>query len=396
MRILHGPVEAAGVAGAFVHGLRARGHDAELVLMSTPPFGMSYDRLVEGYPARALEGLRAPLTHDVLHFHFNVTFCEYIDAAWGRLAGRPTMLMQFHGDDCRRREVTFAQHPERARVFDVGDRDEALVDRRLRLAGRLCHAAVVADRELLANVRPFFRTVYLVPAPVRLDLPVASDPEPLPGGTGPVVFHAPSHPQIKGTEMIARALALAGERVPLRARLRTGIPHDQVLAEVRRADIVIDQMNSVTPGIFALEGMALGKPVMCEYRPEMLGPFDRGSPLIPVSPETLTERLLALCEDQEERAAIGARGPGFVRAVHGAEAVAAALEHVYAHARRRVPGVFSATSAGIEPLAEGPPARADPDATVGRSPTTPTGTGQSSTGVARTSEPSATPGSPVP
>jgi hypothetical protein len=265
------------------------------------------------------------------------------------------MLMQFHGDDCRRREVTFEQHPERARVFDVGNRDEALVERRLNLAGRFCHAAVVADRELLANVRPFFRTVYLVPAPVRLDLPVASDPEPLPPGEGPVVFHAPSHPEIKGTEIIARALALAGDRLPLRARLRTGIPHDQVLAEVRRADIVIDQMNSVTPGIFALEGMALGKPVMCEYRREMLGPFDRDSPLIPVSPETLAERLLALCGDPAQRASIGAQGPGFVRGVHEAKVVAGALEHVYAHVRRRVPGVFSATAAGIEPLAEGSP-----------------------------------------
>lgn len=318
--------------------------------MVPPPFGMSCDRLVQGYPARTWEGLRAPLTHDVLHFHFNVTFCEYLDAIWGRLVHGPTMVMHFHGDDCRRREVTFAQHPERARVFDVDTRDEALVGRRLRLAGRLCHAAVVADRELLANVRPFFRTVYVVPAPVRLDLPVAPDPEPLASGAGPIVFHAPSHPVVKGTEMIARALERVGERIPVQARMRTGIPHDQVLAEVRRADIVVDQMNSVTPGIFALEGMALGKPVVCEYRPEMLGPFDEGTPLIRVTPDTLVDRLLTLCEDADERTAIGGEGPGFVRRVHDAERVAMALEHVYAHVQRRPAGVFSATADGIQRL----------------------------------------------
>lgn len=342
MRILHGPIEAAGVAGALVAGLRGRGHDAELVLMFPPPFGMSCDRLVSGYRARALEGLRAPLRHDVLHFHFNVTFCEYLDAVWGRVAGRPTMIMHFHGDDCRRREVTFAHHPGRARVYDLSKRNERLTLRRLRLAGRLCHAAIVADLELLEHVRPFFRAVYVVPAPVMLRPP----PEPSPrsgADDGLVVFHAPSNPPVKGTPMIEAAIAQVATRRSIRPRLVTGAPHDEVLAEIARADIVIDQMNSETSGIFALEGMALGKPVLCEYRKEMLGPFAQETPLVQVTPQTLAQRLDELCEDPERRMAIGRAGARFVRQVHDADRVAVAVEKVYEHVATHPRGVYEVT-----------------------------------------------------
>jgi hypothetical protein len=342
LRILHGPVEAAGVAGALVAALRRRGHQAELVLMTHPPFGMSCDRLVLGYGARATEGLRAPLRHDVLHFHFNVTFCEYLDAAWGRIAGRPTMIMHFHGDDCRRREVTFANHPARARIYDASVRNERLTTRRLRLAGRLCNAAIVADLELLENVRSFFRAVYVVPAPVNL-APLTETEPPPDEAAGPVVIHAPSNPTIKGTPMIREAIEMVARRRPVRSRLITGVSHEQVMAEMARADIVIDQMNSETPGIFALEGMALGKPVLCEYRKEMLGSFAGDTPLVQVTPDTLADRLEAFCDDRERRLAVGREGARFVRRVHDADRVAKAVERVYEHAATRPCGVYEVT-----------------------------------------------------
>lgn len=361
LRILHGPVEPAGVAGALVWGLRRRGHDAELVLMVPAPFGMECDRLVSGYGARAVEGLRAPLRHDVLHFHFNVTFAEYLDAMWGRVAGRPTMIMHFHGDDCRRRTVTFAHHPARARVYDVSKRNEHLTARRLRLAGRLCAAAIVGDLELLENVRPYFRAVYVVPLPLRLDrLPDVGPPSAAPedpGTTdaagGPVIFHAPSHPIVKGTPMITAALEQVAAHRPIRPRLVTGRPHAEVTAEIVAADIVIDQMNSETSGMFALEGMALGKPVLCEYRREMLGSFARDTPLVRVTPETLAPVIEGLCADPARRAALGREGYRFVRQVHNADRVATAMERIYAHAATRPRGVWEVTDREFQLLERG-------------------------------------------
>src|SRR4051795_5113434 len=165
MKVLLAPVEAAGVAAAMRAALRGRGHQADLVCFAPHPFGYAYDRVADGYAKRLREGVKAPLRYDVLHFQFGTTLCEYLDAAWARLVRRPLVLMHYHGDDCRTREAVFAAHPARARVYDVPPRNDALVRRRLRLASRLCDAALVADLELVSYVEPWFKTVYVAPAP---------------------------------------------------------------------------------------------------------------------------------------------------------------------------------------------------------------------------------------
>ena len=45
----------------------------------------------------------------------------------------------------------------------------------------------------------------------------------------------------------------------------SGQPHEDVLAAVAVSDLVVDQLNSETPGVLSAEAMALGKPVICEY-----------------------------------------------------------------------------------------------------------------------------------
>ena len=355
MRVLLAPVEVAGVAGALRGGLRRRGHDAELVVFAPHPFGLPHDRVTGTYAQRARLGLTAPFRYDVLHYQFGTTPFELLDAAWARALRRPLLLMHYWGDDCRLPEVAAARHPARARVYDAVPRDVRTTRRRLRLAGRLCHAALVSDFELLAHVRPFFRTVYVVPTPVALP-PEGTSPA-LPAGPpdddDPVVFHAPSSAVVKGTAEILGALERLAATRPLRIRTVSGVPHAQVLAELACADVVVDQLNSVTPGVFALEAMALGRPVVLEYDAGQLAPFARAAPLVAATAGTLAARVAELCDDPERRRRLGEAGRRYVREVHAADRVAAAVEQVYAHARLRAAGVFEATAEGVRPLGDG-------------------------------------------
>jgi hypothetical protein len=344
MRVLLAPVEAAGVAAAMRSALRERGHTADIVCFAPHAFGYAHDRLADTYVKRLREGIAAPARYDVLHFQFGTTLCEYLDAAWGRLTRRPLVLMHYHGDDCRTRDAVFARHPARARVYDLRPRNDALVRRRLRLASRLCHAAVVADFELVSYLQPWFRTIYVAPAP--LTLPTPGPPLPPLDGDGPILLHVPSDPRFKGTDEIAAAFErLAG---PVRPRILTGIPHTEVWAEMQRADVVVDQLHSENYAIVAAEAMALGKPVLSEFDPGDLPSFARDVPVVRITPETLDARLQEICADAGLRRSLGRAGAEFIRRVHDPDRLGERLERLYAHAATGQRGVFEVLETTIE------------------------------------------------
>ena len=47
-----------------------------------------------------------------------------------------------------------------------------------------------------------------------------------------------------------------------------GVPHDEAVERFKRADIVVDQMHYLWHGVFAIESMAYGKPVVTHLDPE--------------------------------------------------------------------------------------------------------------------------------
>ena len=353
MKVLLAPFETAGVAGALRDGLRAHGHRAELWTIAPHPYMATQDRLLQGYAARAKAAVAAPLRFDVLHYQFGTTLAEFLDAAWARVAGRPLALMHYWGDDCRIRTGGGAVPAGADLAWERSQAArERVIRRRLALAGRTCAAALVSDLELAGFVHAHFRTVYLVPTPLVAPQPGRPGPEPT--GEGPVVVHAPSDLLIKGTQQIMAAIEAAGRGTPLRPRVIGGVSREAVHAEIGRADIVVDQLNSRTSGVFALEAMALGKPVLLQFERDLLAPFARDTPLVPVTAATLAGELAALAADPARRAALGAAGRAFVAREHDAAVVARRLEAVYAHARHRPRGLFEATADGIRPLPSPP------------------------------------------
>jgi glycosyltransferase involved in cell wall biosynthesis len=142
--------------------------------------------------------------------------------------------------------------------------------------------------------------------------------------------HAPSNRAKKGTDAVIAACA----ELPVELDLVEGVPHDEARERYARADIVVDQLDVGWHGVFALEAMALGKPVVGHVKPDVVDrsaeAFGVRLPIVPATRATLTEALRPLVESPALRRELGAAGRAYVEQVHDIDQVAARLLDIYA------------------------------------------------------------------
>src|SRR4029077_5773414 len=117
----------------------------------------------------------------------------------------------------------------------------------------------------------------------------------------PLVVHAPSNREKKGTAQVIAAL----EQLPVELDIVEGVPHEEARARYARADIVVDQLRAGWHGVFALESMALGKPVLSYLKPDVVERSAAGYgvriPIVPVTADTLADAIRPLIESPAQR-----------------------------------------------------------------------------------------------
>jgi glycosyltransferase involved in cell wall biosynthesis len=305
LRVVHCPINTAGVPWTNVQALRRKGVDARLVVFERyqlhPEADWSLDRPA-GFLRRQLVQWRAlvellPQT-DVFHFYFGLTLVPKSLQFPILRALRKRSVYHFLGSDIRGRTPAELAYGKRAGAQVVGSYD----------AARWVPEAHVV--------------------PPGLDL---RDYEPAPPSDSPrpVVVHAPSNRAKKGTEHVIASCA----ELPVELDLVEGVHHDEARERYRRADLVVDQLNAGWYGLFAIEAMALGKPVVSflhdEARRRTGEAFGRDVPVVQATKETLVEALRPLVESPAERRRIGAESRAYVEHVHDADVVADHLLDIY-------------------------------------------------------------------
>jgi glycosyltransferase involved in cell wall biosynthesis len=145
----------------------------------------------------------------------------------------------------------------------------------------------------------------------------------------PLVVHAPSNREKKGTRYVIDAC----RQLPVELDIVEGVPHDVARERYARADIVVDQLNAGWHGVFALESMALGKPVVAHLKPDVVERSAAGYgmrvPIVAATAETLVEALRPLVEQPALRREIGAQSRAYVEQVHDIDRVADRLIDLY-------------------------------------------------------------------
>jgi glycosyltransferase involved in cell wall biosynthesis len=149
-------------------------------------------------------------------------------------------------------------------------------------------------------------------------------------GGGVRIVHAPNHRQYKGTKYLLDAVRRLGEEgYQIELDLVEKVPNERALQIYRQADIVAEQFLIGWHGMFALEAMALGKPVICYIRKReyLLAPDE--CPIVSANPETLADVIEELIKDPEKRERLGEMGREYVKKYFSLEAFAKRLGEVY-------------------------------------------------------------------
>lgn len=339
MRILHCPIEIAGQVGLSVRGLRERNHYARSAFANHPFQYENADlQFAGGVGIREASGrswlaLRTLGRYDVYHYHFGQSLLPsmtgHLDARLNRRLGR-IVVPEFWGSDVRIPSVEAARNP-----FYVNARDESdsRVRSRIRRWAEISHGrAIVSDHSLDAFLSPFFPDIHVIRQRVDCERLPPSYPDP--EQRKPVLVHAPSNRDIKGTPFVRRAV----ERL---RRLKLSFDYVEVFNHGQReafelyakADLVIDQLCLGSHGVFAVEAMSLGKPVIGHILSELAPTYPVGLPIIVANPTTIESVLEEWLSDPEKRQARGVASRRYVEQIHDYRIVAARLESVYERLR---------------------------------------------------------------
>jgi glycosyltransferase involved in cell wall biosynthesis len=308
LRVTLCPVNTAGVPWTNAQALRRRGIDARLVVFERYKLHPEADWSLEIPSNSLLLGRQArqwaafarllPRT-DVFHFHFGLTLVPKKLQFPILRAARKKSVMHYLGSDIR------------------GKTPEQLA------WGRAADAQVVGSYDAIRWV-PEAEVI-----PPGVDV-AAIKPAPPPERARPLIVHAPSSRRRKGTEHVVAAV----EGLDADLELVEGLHHDEAFERYRAADVVVDQLNAGWYGLFAIEAMALGKPVVTFLHEEAVRrteqAFGARVPLVSATAETLREALRPLVADAARRRELGAASRGYVERVHDLERVIDRLLDLYA------------------------------------------------------------------
>ena len=327
IRVLHCPADVGGNPQSLARMERELGVHSVSVVLRRSHFQYEPDRILfepdDGllqWGLKVWELIRsAARDYDIIHYNFGrpliyhrpgigrswpsgprvrnwlgQTCCalfEFADVAFLKRAGKG-IVVTYQGIDARQGDYCRANHE--ITQFDERDSQTSESDahkrRQIARFGRYADQIYALNPDLLSVV------------PGAAFLPYANvDPrrwEPVyPELRGQLrILHAPTNRGAKGTRFLLEAVErLRSEGVPFDLELIENLPHAEARRRYGEADLVVDQLLSGWYGGFAVEAMALGKPVIAYLRESDLHVLPRDMraalPVINATPMTIYDVL---------------------------------------------------------------------------------------------------------
>lgn len=336
LKILHGMSDVAGQGSYSARGLREIGADAIIAVWRQNPFGYDVDinlhinRENIRRPLYAIEsGLKILLfafksvpKYSVFHFHFanSLIPCAF-DLPWLKIL-KKRIIMEYHGDDIR-----YFYNREKPKYYPYesfvvrSNRAKRANDRIMKYADTI----ITHDDELRKHIP--HKRLYITP--LRIDIDRFVPIYPVAEKNHVVIVHAPSDYIGKGSKYVIASIEELKNRYDIEFILVQKKTQKEAFEIYKRADIIIDQFFAQTYGVFAVEAMAMGKPVMGYISDEIKKTFPETMPIVSATIDNLTDVLEGLIQDGNKRRELGIAGRKYVEKYHDYRKVAQMQLDIY-------------------------------------------------------------------
>ena len=324
MNVLHGMSDISGQGYYTVQGLRKNNVTAELALFSDGKSHYAADIILDRADPGQVRDFaeRRAKEIDIFHSHAGDTlFSDQSDLDLFK-KNNVRIFAEFHGTEIR---YIFNDIP-----LPFAPKEYIIPEERLQRQKRLLHLIDKCDGIILHSAgqypylpQPLSKPVYIVP--LRVDIKNLS-PQYETNHERLRIVHAPTNRHFKGTDRILKSLDHVKEDFEL--VLVEGKTPEEALEIYRTADIIIDQIAGGSYGVFSIEAMALGKPVIA-YISEQARLRHPLLPVVSADFDGLSEVVSSLIKDRQRRIRLGKNGREYVERFHENIRVTALLSDLY-------------------------------------------------------------------
>ena len=343
-RILHSPHNIGNYPWILSRAERELGFQSDLSIFKSHIYYNNYDKIlninyfsIPGEIKKINFFKKAIKNYDIFHFNWGFSILDYpylgldyLDFAFLKRAGKK-IFMTLQGDDVRQKDyfqAHFGYGPYPAPTYSFKD---WLMDRRRQV--RIKKIDKFADKIFALNPD----LLYVLPSRAKFipyPYPVEKIKNILPcrQSSKIKIVHAPSHRFAKGTDLIIKVINRLKKKYPIDFVLVENLKQDQAQKVYKGADLAIDQLIVGWYGIFAVEMMAMGIPVIAFLRQNDLKkfvPFWKEIPIINTNAETLQKKLEIFIKDPSLRKKIGKQGQKFVMKNHHSLKIAKEISQYY-------------------------------------------------------------------
>ncbi len=334
MRILHAPENIAGQASILAQAQRELGSEADVLIFNQNKFNYNCDiNLSLSGKTKATKCfllmfnfIRCFFKYDIFHFHFGSSLLPYnLDLPILKFFRRK-MVMHYWGSDIRQSDIAinyvyFKTLDELQKIYP--EKEDKNKIKRLKKIEKYVNLTIIGDYPLL----PYSPKSIVVKQAIDLTkfhfVGCENKNKKI------KIIHAPTDREKKGTRHVLAAIErLKKEKYNIDFILIEKKTNNEVLEICKNADIIIDQLVLESHGIFPIESMALGKPVLCRIDEKFIKYYP-GLPILRTDPDNICENLKLLIENPDLRKDIGEKGRKYVEDIHDSKKIAGQLLELY-------------------------------------------------------------------